>query len=285
MDSLLFYELLSLFFLYAFLGWCGEVSFHALVTGRFVNRGFLNGPLCPIYGIGVVAVVFLLEPVKEDTLLLFLASLLLTSLLELLTGLLLEKLFHARWWDYSKEPFHLGPYICLKFSLMWGFACVFVVSFIHPFVLLCIGLLPPLMGKLLMAVLSAAMAADCYVTVASVTHMLRRLEGLEKLAAEIESISDRIGERISESTLEVVERQRQGKARAAEYKDELHHKLEESKEQLMDRLEDVKAEFQRRLSEHGLGQRRILKAFPHLRSLRHHRVLQALRQAIHLKRR
>lgn len=280
MDNMLLYQLLSLFFVYAFLGWCAEVSYHALITGTFVNRGFLNGPICPIYGIGILGVVFLLEAVKDHTLLLFFASLLLTSFLELLTGFLLEKLFHARWWDYTSEPFHFGPYICLKFSLIWGFACVFVVELLHPFILLCIGALPLVLGKILLAFFFGAMVADVYVTFTTVTNIFRRLEHLEKLAAEIQTISDRIGERISDSTLEVIEKQRQGIELFSEYKDSLDKRLEESKEHLTQRLEDYIAEFHQKLSENSLAHRRILRAFPALHPRKHRGILDAVRDAI-----
>ena len=104
------YLLLWIFFVYAFLGWCTEVSFAALTSGRFVNRGFLNGPVCPIYGVGVVIVFFFLDPLRGNTFLLFLGSVLLTSLLEWVTGFVLEKIFHQRWWDYSNEPFNPVSY-------------------------------------------------------------------------------------------------------------------------------------------------------------------------------
>lgn len=102
------YLTLWIFFVYAFLGWCTEVGYAALRTGRFVNRGFLNGPVCPIYGFGVIIVLWVLEPLAEHILLLFLGSVVLTSALEWVTGLVLEKLFHQRWWDYSDEPFNVG---------------------------------------------------------------------------------------------------------------------------------------------------------------------------------
>ena len=90
------YGLFWIFFLYAFLGWCTEVSYAALVTGTFVNRGFLNGPVCPVYGFGVVIVLNCLTPLADNLLLLFLGSVALTSALEWFTGFVLEKLFHQR---------------------------------------------------------------------------------------------------------------------------------------------------------------------------------------------
>ena len=129
------YETLFLFFIYAFLGWCLEVAYHALVTGQFINRGFLNGPWCPVYGFGASAVLACLLPLRENQFLLFLGSVAVTSAIEWLTGFALEKLFHQHWWDYSDQPFNLNGYICLRFSLAWGVACLVVVDAVHPLVL------------------------------------------------------------------------------------------------------------------------------------------------------
>lgn len=126
------YVYLCYFLIYSFLGWCIEVCYAALNTKKFINRGFLNGPYCPIYGAGAVAVMHFICPFKKNLLVLFAVSVILTSAIELFTGFGLEKAFHYRWWDYSEVPFNLGGYICLKFSIIWGFACVFVVEIIHP---------------------------------------------------------------------------------------------------------------------------------------------------------
>ena len=154
------YRFVWMFFIYAFLGWCTEVSYAALVTGKFVNRGFLNGPVCPVYGFGVVIVLTCLTPLANNLPLLFLGSVVLTSALEWLTGFVLEKLFHQRWWDYSDQPFNLSGYVCLRFSVAWGFACLFVVKLLHPTVLLFIRLIPQILGVVLLALMGAVMAAD-----------------------------------------------------------------------------------------------------------------------------
>ena len=87
-----------------------------------------------------------LEPLKSNLLLLFLGSVVLTSALEWATGFVLEKIFHQRWWDYSDQPFNLNGYICLRFSIAWGLACLFVVKLLHPSVLLVIRLVPRGLG-------------------------------------------------------------------------------------------------------------------------------------------
>lgn len=133
------YEIAVYFFVYAFFGWCTEVIYAALKTGKFINRGFLNGPVCPIYGAGVVLVLLALTPVADNFLLLFLCGALLCSALEFVTGFVLEKLFHRKWWDYSDKHFNLLGYICLSMSLIWGIACLLVVDVLHPAIASLIG--------------------------------------------------------------------------------------------------------------------------------------------------
>ena len=184
------YQLLWIFFLYAFLGWCTEVSYAALRTGKFVNRGFLNGPVCPIYGCGVVVVLAGLEPLKGNFVLLFLGSVVLTSALEWATGFVLEKLFRQRWWDYSDKPFNLGGYICLEFSVMWGFACLFVVDILHPTVKLLIALMPRTVGWVLLAISAVSMAVYLAATVSTIVKVNRNLARIDQLAARIREASN-----------------------------------------------------------------------------------------------
>ena len=136
-----YYEYLWYFVVYAFLGWCSEVIFATLKSGKFVNRGFLNGPVCPIYGFGAVLVIFCLTPIKENVLILFIGSTILTTLLEGFTGFILEKMFHTNWWDYSNEPFNFKGYVCARFSVLWGFACILIVDVFHPLIINLVHLL------------------------------------------------------------------------------------------------------------------------------------------------
>ena len=227
------YHLLWIFFIYAFLGWCTEVSYAALKTGRFVNRGFLNGPVCPVYGFGVVIVLWVLEPLRGNLLLLFLGSVALTSLLEWLTGFVLERLFHQRWWDYSQEPFNLGGYICLRFSIAWGLACLFVVKLLHPSVLWCIRTVPYPMGVGLLALFSAVMAVDLAATVRTIARMNRQLSQLDELAAGIKEMSNELGANLADRVLD-----------AAEIGDGLRTDLQEELDDLREVLAARRSELQ-----------------------------------------
>ena len=226
-----FYLFLWIFFIYSFLGWCLEVCFFALNTGKFVNRGFLNGPVCPIYGFGVVIVVLCLTPLMENTLLLFLGSVLLTSLLELGVGFALEKLFHQRWWDYTNEPFNLGGYICLRFSLAWGLACLLVMEIIHPSVLWLILHIPHTLGLVLLACFVSVMAVDLTATVRTIARINRSLGQIDELAGRIKALSNDLGENLADRVLD-----------AAEKGGDFRESIQDLKEGMEDWSEDVDPE-------------------------------------------
>ena len=201
-----FYELVWIFIIYAFIGWCTEVSYAALDTGKFVNRGFLNGPYCPIYGCGVVIVVAILTPLKENLLILFAGSFLLTSVLEYITGYILEKVFHNKWWDYSDKPFNIKGYVCLKFSIYWGLACTFIMDIIHPIIYAAIRFIPFVLGVVLLSIIMCVFAADCIITVTTILKFNKRLKVMDEMAASIHRLSDEIGENIYENVTDVIEK-------------------------------------------------------------------------------
>jgi uncharacterized membrane protein len=129
-----FSKLIWLFTLYSFLGWLMEVIFCSLRAKKFVNRGFLFGPFCPIYGFGMLLVVAFLTPLETNLFIFFISAILVTTLLEYLTGLVMDLLFHTQWWDYSNEKFNINGYVCLRYSIYWGILSVFVVKLIHPWI-------------------------------------------------------------------------------------------------------------------------------------------------------
>ena len=225
-----FYELVWVFIIYAFVGWCTEVSYAALDTGKFVNRGFLNGPYCPIYGCGVVIVVAILTPLKENLFILFVGSFLLTTALEFVTGYILEKVFHNKWWDYSDKPFNIKGYICLKFSIYWGLACTFVMKIIHPMIYKAITWIPFIPGVVLLSILMCVFVVDCCITVSTILKFNKRLKLMDEMAASIRKLSDEIGENIYENVTGVIEKSEEFQ----ENHPELIDKLAESKENILE---------------------------------------------------
>ena len=215
------YELVWIFIIYAFIGWCTEVSYAALDRGIFVNRGFLNGPYCPIYGCGVVIVVAVLTPLKDNLLILFIGSFLLTSILEYITGYLLEKVFHNQWWDYSDKPFNIHGYVCLKFSIYWGLACTFIMDVLHPIIYKGITLMPHIVGMILICIIMTVFFVDCGITVATILKFNKRLKIMDEMAERIHKLSDEIGENIYENVTDIVEKSGEFQETHAELLDKL----------------------------------------------------------------
>lgn len=277
-------DFVLLFFVYGFLGWCAEVAFAACKHGKFVNRGFLNGPICPIYGFGLVAVVALLWPVHDNLWLLYFGSVALTTLIELVTGYLLEKIFHAKWWDYSKMPLNIGGYVCLLFSLIWGVACIAFVRWIHPLIYGLIDGLPNLLVYILGGALIATIAADVVATVASIRKLSARLAKLTELAAEIRELSDNLGENIAERTLATRKHIEEGQQRFEERQQRIEEIIEEGREQSERRVAELRAKLEDVLGEKRFGHRRLLEAFPNLVSKRNSESLEHLRASLEERR-
>lgn len=277
------YDCCMTFFVYGFLGWCTEVAFAAVKERRFVNRGFLNGPICPIYGVGVTLVLFLLTPIKEHWILLYLTSVVMVTVLEGLTGYVLDKIFHNKWWDYSKMPLNIGGYVCLLFSLVWGVACIAIVELIHPLIFRVISWIPQIAGVVVLVILGIVLAVDLYVTVSGIFKMNHRLESMERIAAELHEISDQIGEDIYKgvtTALEMGEESRQKLEESRQKLEESRQKLEESrqnlremKEDFVEGVQDAREELEERIaalkekykaleSKETFISRRLVKAFP-----------------------
>ena len=197
------YHILAFFLIYSCLGWCVEVVYAAATTGQLVNRGFLNGPVCPIYGFGMILVLFFLTPLEDDLLLLYLGGVILPSALELVGGWALYKLYRTRWWDYTDKPFNIGGYVCLEFSLMWGVGAMVMVKVIHPTIAALVNIIPPLVGFVLMCLLYAVYAADVVATAIAASDLARELDALEKVADSMHAVSDAMTEILGTTALDM----------------------------------------------------------------------------------
>lgn len=130
--------------IYSFIGWTFEVIYAYKNQHKFINRGFLKGPICPIYGFCTITIIFLLKPISSNILLLFLSSTIIISLIEYITSFVLEKLFNRRYWDYTEDPLNINGRICLHFSLSWGLLAVAAIKIVHPTIVKFISLVPPI---------------------------------------------------------------------------------------------------------------------------------------------
>lgn len=287
----MFYQLLMFFFIYGFIGWCLEVCYNALEQGEWSNRGFLNGTICPIYGVGVVVVLAILEPISDFGPLLFVGGVVLCSALELITGYIMEKVFHQRWWDYSNEKFNIKGYICLKFSLYWGVGVVFVVKLVHPTVQRFVDWIPYEAGLVALTIALIVLAIDLVDTFRTVIGINRELETVHEAALAIRKVSDGISERLFEGTMRAVDEKEELEQKILESREELGEKVQGSREELELQLALGRAELESKAADLKnkaedmsrklkRGQARMLRAFPNMRSTRYEADMVTVRELI-----
>ena len=203
-----YFQICLYFLFYSFGGWVVEVIFHAVTLGKVINRGFLNGPVCPVYGFGVLSVFALLNTLQSgghqmSEGMIFLFGIVLATAVELVAGWLLDVCFHARWWDYSDKPLNFHGYICLEFSLLWGVGTVVVMKAVHPVIAGFVEMVPQMVGFVLMCILYACYAADVVVTAFAASDLARELDALEKVADSMHAVSDAMTELLGTTAMDV----------------------------------------------------------------------------------
>lgn len=278
------YQMAFYFMMYALIGWIIEVVYHAVTLGKVVNRGMLNGPICPIYGCGVLGAfllagwsantVFNVEPDRLNGVLIFAVGMVLCTVIELLTGYFLDMIFHMRWWDYRDRPFNLKGYICLEFSIIWGLAVVFVIKILYPTpennIL---KYLPRIPVIILLIVFYIVFALDLVITVMTIRKMQSGLGELADVQKRLRSLSDELSERIGQDTLKNMQKWDEGVLQAALAKAELKDALSAAEKQHVSDLVRMRTELESNarklitnIEKHAwFGTGRFIKAFPALR--------------------
>ena len=183
------YQLLWIFFVYSFIGWCGEAAMAAVRRHKFVNRGFVSGPLCPVYGAGAAAVAVFLPELHDRLFFLFLGGMIVTTFVEYLTGRLLELIFHRKWWDYSDEKFNLDGYVCLKNSAIWGLCSVLMICFFDPLLRRLIDLIPRLAGNILLWILGVLLVIDAVGSGVAVLGLKKKQSRITQITEELHKTS------------------------------------------------------------------------------------------------
>ena len=155
-----FYHLMNWLIIYSFFGWVWETCYVSVKSGKFVNRGFINGPLCTIYGFGAVSVYMILRPFSDNLLYLYLGGVVVATALEYVTAVLMESIFHTSWWDYSDNKFNFQGRICLGASLGWGAFTVILFKVLHPLVESIVILYPVYVGEIGICVIGVGYVVD-----------------------------------------------------------------------------------------------------------------------------
>lgn len=178
------YQWLLYFYIYCFFGWIFESCYVSMRKKKWVNRGFLHGPFLPIYGSGAVMMLFVSEPFKENLILTYFAGVVGATVLELLTGMVMESLFKIKYWDYSNQKFNFRGYICLSSSVAWGFLTIIMNEGIHPAILRLLVLVPKMWMDSLLAIVSACVFVDVCLSVRDAIDLRNVLIGIENMQHE-----------------------------------------------------------------------------------------------------
>lgn len=175
------------FFFYSAVGWLMESLACSSAQKRWINRGFLTGPMCPIYGTGAVALSVLLTPLRAHPLLVCFLGMVITDVVELITGILMEKLFHTRWWDYSNRKYNFMGHICLRNTLYWGIATLGFMYLVHPFFALLLGKIPPLTIKIIVILILIIFVLDLIHAFLAAADFRKISDALQKLYDKFKS--------------------------------------------------------------------------------------------------
>lgn len=169
-----------LFFLCSFAGWCWEVALYALRERRFVNRGFLAGPILPIYGFGALCILVVCMPVRGSLVGIALTGMLAATALEYAAGAAMEALFHVRYWDYSDQPMNLHGHVSLLSAMTWAAFSVLLVRGIHPLVQPMLSRAAPLLAGIAAAAMGAFALLDASTAVRRAMDLRRLLAGADE---------------------------------------------------------------------------------------------------------
>ena len=247
------------FFLYSFLGWLCESIYCSVGNKKVINRGFLNGPICPIYGFGAMLVIFLIEGFRDNIFFLFLFGMLITSMLEYISGYLLETLFNTKWWDYSNRKFNIKGRVCLKNAIYFGIMSVVLIKVIHPFITDIVNDFSPEATFVISVLAILTTSLDMLVTLRTMNKLIIKLQWLDEVIEDLSKINIKL-ERFDEEEI---------RKAISEIKNREGH-IQIKFREVYRKIEDVRNQ--------SMFQRRLMRAFPNMQSKRRREQLNYYRQ-------
>ena len=259
-----FYHLMNWLIIYSFFGWVWETCYVSVKSGKFVNRGFINGPLCTIYGFGAVSVYVILRPFSDNLLYLYLGGVVVATALEYVTAVLMESIFHTSWWDYSDNKFNFQGRICLGASLGWGAFTVILFKVLHPLVESIVILYPVYVGEIGICMIGVGYVVDFAFSAAAAFRIHEKLPVIEAAMEQAKGeMLVKMHEKIAsvgfakEATLESV-KERLGDVEV----------LKEMEQKRAAITAEISAELQKRkeamAAKVGHNMQRFVKAYPNL---------------------
>ncbi len=282
MTALLWLEKTFLYIMiYAFAGWVYETIICSLEARRLVERGFFNGPYCPIYGFGAMLDVYALGW-TDNVFLLFFLGMALDTILEYATSYVMEVLFHARWWDYSTYRFNINGRVCLLGAVVFGAFSTVVVLVIHPAVEGLVALLPMPALHSVAAVLFALFVVDAVITVRGLAGFDEKLRELtSEVEAAVTKRAHEVGVVLSEAVEKAAEKVGERTHGIGGALSEAAGKVGGIEKSVAEAIHEAAASVFERFSKRlNSTQSRMIRSFPHLRSVSYENALSGLRRYV-----
>ena len=234
---------LFFFYFYCFFGWVFESTYVSVKSRKFVNRGFMRGPFLPIYGSGAIMMLVVAMPFQDNLILTYLAGCVGATVLEFVTGTVMEALFKVRYWDYSNQKFNYKGHICLGSTLAWGFLTIFMTEFLHRGVEKLVFSIPDLIITILTIALTIVILVDFTLSFKAALDLRDVLIGLDKAKAEMERIQKRLDVIVAVASDELETRRQERKLERSIYMDELMDDIEERFNSIKERIKVEPPEF------------------------------------------
>ncbi len=261
---------LLFFYFYCFLGWVWETCYVSVLKARWVNRGFMRGPFLPIYGSGAIVVLIFTLPFRTNAWLVFVVGMTSATLLEYFTGAAMEKMFHVRYWDYSRQRLNLNGYICVTSSLAWGCFSVILTLYGHTPVERFVMNMNENVLEIIVFVLTVYISIDMAESIREAVNLKEVLLGLEensedfrRLQKHIEVVSAFYGGEIKEKSEAGLRRINSALESGKEIYDRIGESSRNSKAAIMERVSSARTK-----KEYG-RMRSLLKRNPQAASKMH----------------
>jgi uncharacterized membrane protein len=268
--------LFNYFIIYSFMGWCLETIYATTNKKEFVNRGFLHGPFCPIYGFGCLSIIVFLKPIETNYFFLFLGSVVLTSFIEYITGFFLETAFNSTWWDYSDKPFNLHGRICLSFSIIWGFISIFILKVIHPYIVDIVNLIPIGSGIIIFYITLLYFSIDFIITVITIFR-------LKSLLTQLNTVYLELNEKLSSFKLNLgnIKDTSELKNKLEKLIESAEMKVSKKKSGIENIIKELKIKYESLVIKKSPDYSRLIKAFPDLKFKGLDSILKDVKNKIH----
>ena len=270
---------IMLFFIYAFGGWILECTLGIIQKRKFINRGFLIGPYCPIYGVGVVIVSLLLSRFYNNIVLLFIFSTILCGFLEYITSYIMEKWFHARWWDYSKNKFNINGRVCIGTLIPFGIICVAIISYANPWLLNKLYNIPNNILNYITIILSILILLDVCISLKVILKFKnmnkKEKDNTEELSKKVKEAAEEFVQKLMVDKEKLVRKIKINKYVVLKdirfTRKNKVEKIKKSKKDMSERLTNIKEnqlrlrkDIKERFSKQSKLNKRLISAFPNL---------------------